>query len=596
MNITRKNQPRILLGAAYSVIEPLGLLHLGGLARNLGYATAYELVKDHDYSDFFDRIDEFRPDIVGFNVYTGNHLPLFAAFEKLKKDHPTLTTIIGGPHATYFPAEGAQHADYVVMSEGFHGLRKILTEVPRKGIIPMSQIEDFPHPDRETFYAEHPVHRNSPIKSIITETGCPYQCCYCYNSSTVEDIKENMPAHEAQLIGSLSQRAGRLFPRNNRSIESVIKEAREIAEKWPTQVIYMQDDVLGSDITNGGFVEQLGLKWPQEVGLPFHGQMRWEMVKPKRLDMLQKAGLFGLTLAIESSIPTIRSEILNRGMADQIVFDGMREVVSRGLKVRTEQITGLPYGGTRIKTPMNLEADLHLLAYNIKLKAETGGPTMAWASTLAPYVGTKLGAYCKTNGHYYYLPEHVGNNDVPDTFFEASVLRFPKEWIGPSLKDKKDDSGVWLENQDLSAYRGQNAELRRKFNLFAEIPEGHLLAEQYLKSPEPYSYERLGQETQSHLSKLSLEGSDKATKMLNSIHTVRKTRDSLDAQPQKQSNLSREIKALIPCFASLPKGELAVTRAIGYAKEKGGGKLSPTLLADSIRHHLYDEVLYSVQK
>ena len=73
---------------------------------------------------------------------------LFEAYERLKKDYPDIITVIGGPHATYFPSEAEKHADYVVMSEGFHSLRKILKGEAEKGIMPMKEKEQFPHPDR----------------------------------------------------------------------------------------------------------------------------------------------------------------------------------------------------------------------------------------------------------------------------------------------------------------------------------------------------------------------------------------------------------------------------------------------------------------
>ena len=151
--MVKKSKGRILLGASHSLIEPLGLLHLGGLARDLGWERSYQLVKKHDYEDFFRAIRDFKPNVVGFNIYTGNHLQLFEAYDHLKKDFPNILTIIGGPHATYFPSEAIKYTDYVVMSEGFNSLRKILRGESEKGILPMTKKETFPHPDRETFYA-----------------------------------------------------------------------------------------------------------------------------------------------------------------------------------------------------------------------------------------------------------------------------------------------------------------------------------------------------------------------------------------------------------------------------------------------------------
>ena len=63
---------RVLLAASYSVIEPLGLLHLAGLARDLGWERKIHLVPNHDFESFFEKVKDFKPDVVGFNVNTGN--------------------------------------------------------------------------------------------------------------------------------------------------------------------------------------------------------------------------------------------------------------------------------------------------------------------------------------------------------------------------------------------------------------------------------------------------------------------------------------------------------------------------------------------
>ena len=580
---------RILLGASYSVIEPLGLLHLGGLARDEGWERRFHLVRDHDFTSFFETVRDFKPDIVGFNVYTGNHIQTHRTLERLKKDFPGTATIVGGPHPTYFPSESAEHADFVVMSEGFGALRKILRGEAKPGILPMGSTERFPHPDRETFYGDYPEHGRSRIKSIITMTGCPYTCTYCYNSSTPSDIKDNMPADIAERLGKAMGMGGRLFPHNVRDVEEVVREGREISERWPTEVIYSQDDVHGFDINK--WMPEFARLWPENVGLPYHAQMRWEMTRgdagSKRLDILREAGCFGLTLAIEAADPVVRKEVLARGMPEEIMFEGMQKLIDRGMRVRTEQITALPYGATSSQTPMNLDADLQLIELNVNLRRETGGPTMAWGSTFAPYRGTKLGTYCEVYGHY-----KGDNSDVPDTFFDRSVLRFPKNWVGKSLAKLKDEEGIWMDPIQLENYRTRNAELRRHFNFFALVPQGHKLARTYLTRPEPFSYGRLGIETEEHLRKIN--GSDEeARRILSDIDRIRKSIDSIpELQGSGHRTLRDGIKSLAPYFACLPESDVAVQKAIEYAHSRGNGSLTQDALSTSVRHHLYDNVLY----
>jgi len=581
---------RILFGASYSAIEPLGLLHLAGLARDEGWERTFHLVKNHNFNEFFERVEEFKPDVVGFNVYTGNHIQLAEAFKKLKKDYPNISTIVGGPHPTYFPEESKKFGDYVVMSEGFGALKKILRGEAKMGILPMESKEEFPHPDRKTFYSEYPEHGKSKIKSIITMTGCPYTCTYCYNSSTPEDLKGGISPELAEQLAKKMGIGGRLFPNNVRSVESIVKEGIEISENWPTKLLYVQDDVHG--LNTKGWLQDFAFRWPKEVGLPYHAQMRWEMTAnddgKRRLDLIQKAGCFGLTLAIEAADPIIRKEVLSRAMPENLMYDGMKDIIGRGLKVRTEQITGLPYGATTERTAMNLEADLQLVELNVDLRKKTGGPNMAWASTLAPYKRTKLGSYCEEKGHY-----SGDNSDVPDTFFDKSVLKFPKEWVGPRLEQLKFSPSIWLDSGDLERYRDQNAELRRIFNFVTLVPEGHKLARNYLTSEEPFSYERLGRETEEHLLLLSMSQNQDAAEMLANISSIRK----FASNGKVPKEFKKSVNNLAPYFASIPKPELAIERAISYAQKKENNyELTPNILSTAIRHHLYDEVLYAVNQ
>jgi len=470
------NEKRILLVARHSLIEPLGLLHMAGIAKQEGWTPKIVLVKDYDFSSIDEVVSQFSPNAIGFSVYTGNHQQTFSYIDSLRAKHPDLTTILGGPHVTYFPKESREHADYTVLSEGFNAFRRILRGEAQTGILGLVKQEPFPAPDREGFYKDHPEHAASPIKSVITQTGCPYSCTYCYNSGTLEEIARELPERDRALMADVLKPTGRLFPRSYRPVDDIIAEINEIMSIAPlTRMIYFQDDVFGSDI-----------KWVREfvgkyhaLSIPFHAQIRFELANPdtskgkERLELLREANCTGMTLAIESASPAIRREVLNRNMDEELMFKVLSHMSGLGYKVRTEQMLGLPYGATTQQTAVNLDADLETLELNVRLKEETGLPTMAWASIFAPYYGTQIWDYCKEHGFY-----ERNNEDISDSFFERSVLRFPRRWVGPKLSAQT--SSVWMDESELGRYKDNLQTLRNLFNYFALVPKGHKLARKYL--------------------------------------------------------------------------------------------------------------------
>jgi radical SAM superfamily enzyme YgiQ (UPF0313 family) len=96
-------------------------------------------------------------------------------------------------------------------------------------------------------------------------------------------------------------------------------------------------------------------------------------------------------------------------MTNEDIIEAARIIKSRNIKLRTEQMLGLP--------DTSFEDEMELLRMNISIK-----PDMAWTSVFAPYLGTSLGDYCKAKGLY-----DGNNDDLPDSFFENTKLNFDKD-------------------------------------------------------------------------------------------------------------------------------------------------------------------------
>lgn len=465
---------RIILGAEYSILEPLALYYLASIAKSEGLEQKIILGRGPDYKEWREQIQSYNPSYIGLTVYTGNHLDIGRFLKEVKKTKPELKVIVGGPHATYFPKQTLEFSDYVVVGEGFDSFRRIIRKEASPGIILPSKREPFPLSFREDFYKENPKHKENRIKNVIANSGCPFSCSHCYNSARMEDN----PDFSKEQLASLKKlySSGKFFPICQRPVKDVVDEIARIKEISPeTGFLFIEDDIFGMDV-----------RWMREFAkeyshmIPFHANMRFEFVDPRKdsgrekIYLLKEAGCTGLSFAIESASPVICKEVLGRNTDNELIFSVMEAMNKAELKVRTYQMIGLPYGATIKPTKINLDADLETLELNVKLREKTGLPTFVWASTLAPYPGTQIANYCSKHGFYQ------GNfNDLAgeETYRIRSVLRHPKKWTGPDLSSEMD---VWLSHDEQESYKDKLMELMNYFPIFAYIPDGHNFARKFL--------------------------------------------------------------------------------------------------------------------
>ena len=146
------SRPRLIIVGRHYSIEPLGILHLLGLAERVGWEAKPFLVQDFDFQPLYDEVEAFRPDLVGFSIWTGYHRQAFAAADVLRR--AGVKVVIGGPHATYFADECAKHADWVIKGEAFRFFRRLLQGDLPQGVQhdPVRVAEGFPVPSRRLLY------------------------------------------------------------------------------------------------------------------------------------------------------------------------------------------------------------------------------------------------------------------------------------------------------------------------------------------------------------------------------------------------------------------------------------------------------------
>lgn len=576
--------PKLILVGRYHIIEPLGLLYLMGVAKDCGWDAEIRLVKDLDFESLVREVERGRPDLVCFSIWTGYHLPAFAACDRMRALRIPLA--IGGPHATYFAEECLKHADWVVRHTGFRMLARILRgELPRGIHFDPDRGARFPVPDRDRVYETYPALGQNPIKSIIASVGCPYKCSYCYAPRANRD-------HGG-------------FELNLRPVDDVVQEARRIRRRWPVKMIYFQDDIFGFDIP---WLEEFAGKWREQVGIPWHCQIRLELTRDvRRLDLFREGGCTGITLAIESGNDFLRRFVLHRGMPDDLIVEGCRKIQRLGFSLRTEQILAVPFS--------DIETDLETLDLNCRIR-----PDLAWTSILAPYGGTEMGAIAERFGFY-----RGNNDDLTETFFDRSVLRHaeggrraveplvrglsrhhqdnpllrmqavPRTEDVADLYDVPDGMDLqmpprvgelrYLDPAANARYCDQTVMLHDLFYWLAYVPDGALLGREIIGRPrEDWTWSMVGQLAEQHL-------------LARGYDWVRgRVRRDLGLAGYYHPDVEERMMENPYYFAFLPSGR---DLAIQWARE-GGFRLSDSRaqfarLSTATRHWLYDHALYRTE-
>ncbi len=576
---------KFILAARYYSIEPLGILYLAGLVKAMpDWDCKVVLVREYNFEELYDAVRSWQPDLVGFQIWTGYHIPAFAACDRIRG--MGVPVVIGGPHATYFSDECKKHAEWVVQGSGFGLLQKILTGLGGGVHFDKSGREEvFPLPDRDVVYNAYPELGNSPIKSIFGSVGCPMTCTYCYAPSFNE------------MHGG--------FKLTVRPVDDIVREAKAIMEQWPLRMVYFQDDIFGYNIR---WLEEFSKKWKSEVGVPYHCQIRLELTRhdkgDQRLDLFAEGGCSGITLAIESGNAFLRDRVLFRHMPDELIVEGCRKIMDRGMTLRTEQILAVPFSDT--------VTDLATLDLNNRIR-----PTMAWTSILAPYAGTDMGTIAKNFGFY-----DGNNDDLSESFFDRSVLRHVEG--GPrdieaiveksgtpanvhaakqpllSLRahrrnsydaDVVDKTGLkhgtirYLDQVDNERYCRDTVRLQRLFNWLAMVPQAAKLGRMLVDIPEEeWTWARIGRESEKHLHDTGVGDVESWKREL--------------AREMSVEVLPEPIAQNIPFFAHFPAGGvlarsvvekdvLRSTRTTGEALDE---------LGTLARRHLFHFGLYKIEE
>ncbi len=305
----------IYSGATYH----LGSGYIQAYLRNRG-VSARQLVADSRISltDIVDMIIEAQPRAVGFTCYDSNYYLSKLIAQLLKKRQPGITTLMGGPSATFSDdliMRDTQAIDVCVRGEGeysmaeimerlqqaggFTGIKgithrqgnRIVREVDRPrggGKTKGAELDIFPSPILNGVFplAEMALRELGEV-GISTSRGCPYRCIYC-NFAT-------MSGHRLRY----------------HSVDRVIADLSRIdvaAGKRMTQGeklrVAIQDDAFTMNVERAKRICRRIIEHGFER-IELYCETRADHVDRELLQLLQQAGFKQINFGLESAVPRI---------------------------------------------------------------------------------------------------------------------------------------------------------------------------------------------------------------------------------------------------------------------------------------------------
>ena len=369
------NNPPSTRAKPYCRNRVIGCTGLAAVAGYLRSAADCEIaivdspLEGLDYERTLERIEDFRPDVIGFTAYT-EQIKDAARMAKLVKDRlPDAVTVIGGVHVTALPRETLvefPEFDQAVYGEGevtFAELCPALDAGEDVGGIdglawresgqvrltnPRARLLDL---DALPFPAWDLLPRASHY-FVQTLRGCPFACRFCMNP------------------GGKAVRA--------RSVENVLAELEWIVTTWEPAAIHFGDEIFTVDLDRAKAV----LKAMVDRG--FHDRILWSCQTHVRFLDEEVLALMGRSnpAFVALGIETGDEEVLKRmgkGTTVDMILNARKLARKHGVPVLSLMILGHPH-----ETLRSLWNTIRLAA---RLNAEE-----TTIGVMTPFPGTEVAA------------------------------------------------------------------------------------------------------------------------------------------------------------------------------------------------------------
>ncbi len=307
----------------------LGGILLATLMRKAGYdCRAYFLSRREILAR------RLRADLVAISTITPTARGAYNLADHFRSRG--FTVVLGGPHVTFLPEEGMEHADYCIRGEGELSFPRLVEALNQGGPLetvpglawrengelrlnpipgPLEDLDSLPFPDF-SLLTHSRRHMGPPygreMVPIQTSRGCPYACTFC----------------------SVTGMFGRRY--RYRSTGNVLEELRRYDPR--RHFLFFYDDHFTSN--RARTKELLSRMVAERLNFDWVTQVRSDIARdPELLDLMREAGCRSLFIGFES-VDEENLREMRKGQTPQEIAHAIREIQRRRIHVHGMFVLG----------------------------------------------------------------------------------------------------------------------------------------------------------------------------------------------------------------------------------------------------------------
>ncbi len=407
-------------------MAPLGLISIAAYLEKAGHTVfVYDCLGPG--KPLFNRahakaILSYSPDMVGFSATTSGFLDGYELAEQIKLAREEITIVFGGVHIsslgapllTDYPA-----IDFLCLGEGEITMAELanghlpatiaglarresdgpVTNAPREHV---PEMDDLPFPAYEKLEG-FPEGYNlplfsyvlTPVATMVTSRGCPYQCSFCDRSVFKQGFRYN-------------------------SAEYVYEHIRYLRKRFGVRHINIYDDLFTANRKR--IAELCRRLISNPLHMQFNCAVRVGHCDDELLKMLKNAGFLQLSLGIETGDSDLM-KVHKPGVYLHEVRDTVSRIQRAGLRAKGLFMMGLP-GETpeTIRKTSDLVVSLGLDDMNMsKFTPFPGAPV--WDTIFQE--GSFDNDWRKMNClNFVFVPKGLKSKEQLDEFYNRHVKRF----------------------------------------------------------------------------------------------------------------------------------------------------------------------------